>query len=85
MGLDDLIYQNTEWLKGTGPQSNIVISSRIRLARNVEKLPFSHWANKEKEKEMLSSLKAEYDDTGKSKAQRLRAVLFRNWEQSDEG
>jgi len=54
MGLDDLIYQNTEWLKGTGPQSNIVISSRIRLARNVDKLPFSHWADEQKEKEILA-------------------------------
>ncbi len=54
MKLDDLTYQNTEWLRNTGPQSNIVISSRIRLARNVGKLPFSHWANKEKEKEILA-------------------------------
>ena len=29
-----------EWLKGIGPESDIVISSRIRLARNVEGYPF---------------------------------------------
>jgi len=28
------------WLSGTGPESSIVISSRIRLARNVEGFPF---------------------------------------------
>lgn len=40
---------------------------------------------KEKEKEMLSSLKVDFDDTGKSKGQRLRAVLYRNWEQDNQG
>jgi protein arginine kinase len=30
------------WMKGTGPDADIVISSRIRLARNVEAVPFPH-------------------------------------------
>lgn len=29
-----------EWLRGTGPESDIVISSRIRLARNLADFPF---------------------------------------------
>ncbi|MBI4606914.1 MAG: protein arginine kinase [Planctomycetes bacterium] len=29
-----------EWLAGTGPESDIVISSRIRLARNLAEFPF---------------------------------------------
>jgi protein arginine kinase len=29
-----------EWLRGTGPQSDIVISSRVRLARNLGSYPF---------------------------------------------
>jgi protein arginine kinase len=29
-----------EWLKGTGPESDIVMSSRVRLARNVAHYPF---------------------------------------------
>lgn len=40
MKLDDLIHHTGEWLRGTGPNSNIVMSSRIRLARNLAKLPF---------------------------------------------
>ncbi len=40
---------------------------------------------KEKEKDLLKGLKSDFDDTGKSKAQRLRAVLYRNWEQNKEG
>ena len=38
-----------------------------------------------KELEDIDSLKVEYDDTGKSPQQRLRAVLYRNWEQSKQG
>ena len=31
----DLIHNAGEWLRGTGPDSDIVISSRARLARNL--------------------------------------------------
>lgn len=57
MKLDDLIKQTCEWLKGTGPNSNIVISSRIRLARNLDRIPFSHWANKKQKEEVLKKVK----------------------------
>ncbi len=40
MQLDDLASSSGEWLKGTGPESDIVISSRIRLARNLADFPF---------------------------------------------
>ncbi len=56
MNVDHLIKQTCEWLKGTGPSSHIVLSSRIRLARNLEKFPFSHWASKKQEKETLDIL-----------------------------
>lgn len=35
-----------EWLKGAGPNSNIAISSRIRLARNLKEYPFPSIAKK---------------------------------------
>src|SRR3954464_5664743 len=35
MNLKDLTTQAGEWLRGSGPMSEIVISSRIRLARNI--------------------------------------------------
>ena len=56
MKIDYLLKQTCEWLKGTGPNSDIVMSSRVRLARNLENLPFSHWANKKQEKESLDIL-----------------------------
>jgi protein arginine kinase len=38
--LEDLASQCGEWLRGSGPESDIVISSRIRLARNLAQFPF---------------------------------------------
>ncbi len=44
MQLDDFIYHPGEWLKGTGPHADIVMSSRVRLARNIAKKPFPNKA-----------------------------------------
>jgi protein arginine kinase len=38
--LSQFVQQNGQWLRGTGPESDIVISSRIRLARNLADFPF---------------------------------------------
>jgi protein arginine kinase len=38
--LSQLTKQCGEWLRGSGPESDIVISSRIRLARNLADFPF---------------------------------------------
>lgn len=40
MNLDELAGACGEWLRGSGPESDIVISSRIRLARNLAEFPF---------------------------------------------
>jgi protein arginine kinase len=40
MKLSDLTNHAGEWLRGSGPMSEVVISSRIRLARNVAGYPF---------------------------------------------
>ena len=40
MNLDDLILTSGEWLRGSGPESDIVMCSRIRLARNLNDFPF---------------------------------------------
>ncbi|MDB4778031.1 protein arginine kinase [bacterium] len=38
--LDELAVGCGEWLRGSGPDSDIVMSSRIRLARNLSDYPF---------------------------------------------
>ena len=40
MKLNELASRCGEWLRGSGPESDIVISSRIRLARNLADFPF---------------------------------------------
>ena len=40
MELNELARNRGEWLRGSGPESDIVISSRIRLARNLADFPF---------------------------------------------
>ncbi len=56
MKVDSLLKQTCEWLKGTGPNSDIVMSSRVRLARNLADFPFSHWAAKKQQKETMDLL-----------------------------
>src|SRR5438105_12761782 len=45
MNLDNLTRNSGEWLRGTGPESDIVISGRIRLARNLAAFPFTNRAS----------------------------------------
>lgn len=40
MELDSLTRTSGEWLRAIGPESDIVMSSRIRLARNLAQFPF---------------------------------------------
>ena len=40
MELNDLVKGSGEWLRGSGPEADIVISSRVRLARNLADFPF---------------------------------------------
>ena len=58
MKLNDLVKQRGEWLKGEGPNADIVISSRVRLARNIKDYPFFHWAGKKEKEEVLAVVKS---------------------------
>ncbi len=55
MYIDDLIKRTGEWLKDSGPQSHIVMSTRIRLARDLAKIPFP---NKSGKKELMDVINA---------------------------
>jgi len=57
MTIDDLLKQDSEWLKGTGPNASIVMSSRTRLARNVEKMPFSNRADRKQLEDVLAQVR----------------------------
>ncbi len=38
---------DSAWIKGTGPETDVVLSSRVRLARNVDNSAFTHAAGDE--------------------------------------
>ena len=40
MNLNDMIQAPGEWMRGSGPEAEIVISSRVRLARNIRGFHF---------------------------------------------
>ena len=52
MKLNDLTNKAGEWLRGSGPMSETVISSRVRLARNVKGYPFLTVANRQQRREL---------------------------------
>jgi protein arginine kinase len=57
MEIKDLSDNTGEWLRGTGKESDIVISSRIRLARNIAGYPFLSRANLKQRREIESLLR----------------------------
>jgi protein arginine kinase len=57
MNLDSLSHTSGEWLRGTGPESDIVVSSRVRLARNLAAFPFTNRANAHQKAEIEALLR----------------------------
>jgi protein arginine kinase len=57
MNLDSLTHTSGEWLRGTGPESDIVISSRIRLARNLAAFQFTNRASANQKAEIETHLR----------------------------
>jgi protein arginine kinase len=78
MQLNDFLKQTSEWLKGTGPNSDIVISSRVRLARNLDKALFPSRANKKQSEENAEKIMAVV-----RKVDLLKKSLFLNLNELD--
>jgi protein arginine kinase len=51
--VDRLLSNPTEWLRGKGPESEIVVSSRIRLARNLAGFPFVNKLTHDQEEDLI--------------------------------
>lgn len=69
--VDQLLQKQTEWLRGVGPDPDVVVSSRVRLARNVAGFPFITKINREQEEEIIESV-----ETAVHEAPTLKDVLF---------
>jgi len=55
--INELVQKCGQWLRGTGPESDIVISSRARLARNLAEFPFVRRANSEERSQIIKSVR----------------------------
>ncbi len=69
--IDRLLQNPTEWLRGTGPDADVVMSSRIRLARNIAGFPFLSKLTKEHAEEIIDLLEESLHRTPA-----LKDVLF---------
>ena len=67
MNLGDLSSQAGEWLRGQGPMSDVVISSRVRLARNLAGFPFLIRASEPQRTEVIDLVKGAIDHTAAGK------------------
>ncbi len=55
--LNDLKEKLATWLDGSGPHPDLVLSSRVRLARNLKGFPFVHYANKDQLNQILVTVR----------------------------
>lgn len=46
----------SSWMEGTGPDADVVISSRVRAARNLSDFPFPHLLSSEKAEQVLHAI-----------------------------
>jgi len=56
MTFDDIVAKPGQWLQGEGPHGKIVVSSRIRFARNLKDRPFPGWAKKAERLQILGEI-----------------------------
>ncbi len=80
--LKDRTYKLTFETNELTPEQFSAIGESLQ---NFGYLAFKKDAFKQKEKDMIQRLEADYEDKGKSKAQRLRNVLYCNWQRDNEG
>lgn len=55
---------HSKWAEGTGPETDIVVSSRVRLARNILAEAFPHFLSVEAADRVLQSVRQALSDSG---------------------
>jgi protein arginine kinase len=62
MKFSQIMSSSGEWLRGEGPHHQIVVSSRVRLARNLRHRPFPGWAKKAERTQILEQIKPQVEE-----------------------
>ena len=55
---EELVERSSPWLSGEGPSAGMVLSTRMRLARNLQSVPFTHRARDEQLQGVMMSVVA---------------------------
>ncbi|MDD5217291.1 MAG: protein arginine kinase [Candidatus Omnitrophica bacterium] len=69
--VDEFVHQPAEWLRATGPASDIVVSSRIRLARNIAGYPFLQKIKEAQRKELVGVVQSAV-----AKSERMKDAFY---------
>jgi protein arginine kinase len=62
MAIHNILSNAGEWLHGEGPHHQIVVTSRVRLARNLRNYAFPGWAKKAERLQILESIKPRVEE-----------------------
>src|SRR5450432_2160144 len=62
MKFAQVMSNSGEWLRGEGPHHQIVVSSRVRLARNLRQRAFPGWAKKAERTQILELIKPRVEE-----------------------
>jgi protein arginine kinase len=62
MKFQNLMASTGEWLRGEGPHHQVVVSSRVRLARNLRNRAFPGWAKKAERTMILELIKSRVEE-----------------------
>ncbi len=61
MAIHNILTSSGEWMRGDGPHHQIVVSSRVRLARNLRGFSFPGWAKKTERLQILEAIKSQVE------------------------
>lgn len=73
----------SEWMRREGKQSDIVISSRVRIARNLQHQPFPMLATNQQSEEVLKQLQTVLSDERLKSYGKLHPVLLADLDELD--
>jgi protein arginine kinase len=62
--LEEYAKRTPEWLSAKGPEADIAISCRVRLARNIKEIPYAHWASTKDLEKIESEVISAVEKTG---------------------
>jgi protein arginine kinase len=62
MAIHNILSSAGEWLHGEGPHQKIVVTSRVRLARNLRDFSFPGWAKRSERIQILETIKPRVED-----------------------